>query len=203
MGFPMQQQDDHHPTDSSRACIVQWLRGRDQEAARALMEALHPQVIRIVQNHLPRGVDAEDLAQDVFVQFFKTLDRYDPARPLENWVSRLALNVCLKALRARGRRPEWRWADLSEGEQAVAESLLHEPETDAAQAKDGHELLARLLDALSPQERMILTLLNLEEKSVAEIAALTGWNGTLVKVRAFRARAKLRKALETLERKKV
>jgi len=182
--------------------IRAWLDARDERAACWLIESLHPQVIRIVQNHLPRGTDAEDLAQEVFVQFFKTLDRYDPARPLENWVSRLALNVCLKALRSRGRRPEWRWSDLSEGEQAVVESLIHEPETDCAQAKDGRELLGKLLDALSPQERMILTLLHLEEKSVAEIAAATGWNATLVKVRAFRARAKMRKALESLERKK-
>jgi RNA polymerase sigma-70 factor (ECF subfamily) len=186
-----------------QSAIRAWLDCRDQGAACRLMEALHPQVIRIVQNHLPRGVDAEDLAQDVFVQFFKTLDRYDRARPLENWVSRLALNVCLKALRSRQRRPEWRWSDLSEGERAVVHSLLHEPETDASQATDGRELLVKLLDALSPQERMILTLLHLEERSVAEIATITGWNATLVKVRAFRARAKLRKALETLERKKL
>jgi RNA polymerase sigma-70 factor (ECF subfamily) len=179
-----------------------WLAHRDQGAACRLMEALHPQVIRIVQNHLPRGMDAEDLAQDVFVQFFKTLDRYDPARPLENWVSRLALNVCLKALRSRQRRPEWRWSDLSEAEQAVAASLLHQPETPTELASEGRELLAKLLDSLAPQERMILTLLHLEEMSVAEIAAMTGWNGTLVKVRAFRARSKLRKALEALERKK-
>jgi RNA polymerase sigma-70 factor (ECF subfamily) len=92
---------------------------------------------------------------------------------------------------------------LSEGEQVVVDSLLHGPETDASQARDGRELLVKLFDSLSAQERMILTLLHLEEKPVAEIAAMTGWNATLVKVRAFRARAKLRKALETLERKKL
>jgi RNA polymerase sigma-70 factor (ECF subfamily) len=91
---------------------------------------------------------------------------------------------------------------LSEGEQTVVDSLLHQPETDRGHATDGRELLVKLLDALSPQERMILTLLHLEEKPVAEIAAMTGWNATLIKVRAFRARAKMRKALETLERKK-
>ena len=190
-------------SDATRDLVSAWVAHRDQGAACRLMEALRPQVIRIVQNHLPHGMDAEDLAQDVFVQFFRTLDRYDRVRPLQNWVSRLALNVCLKALRSRGRRPEWRWSDLSEGEQAVVESLMHEPDTDSAQAKDGRELLGKLLDALSPQERMILTLLHLEEKPVAEIAAMTGWNATLVKVRAFRARAKLRKALESLERKKM
>lgn len=183
------------------SAVRAWLDERDQSAACRLMEALHPQVVRIVQNHLPRSIDAEDLAQDVFVQFFRTLDRYDRSRPLENWVSRVALNVCLKALRSRQRRPEWRWSDLSEGEQVVVEALRQEPETISPPAADGRELLGRLLDALSPQERMILTLLHLEEKSVAEIAAMTGWNATLVKVRAFRARAKMCKALEALERK--
>jgi RNA polymerase sigma-70 factor (ECF subfamily) len=189
--------------DENQRDLQAWVAHRDQDAACRLMEVLHPQVVRIVQNHLPRGVDAEDLAQDVFVQFFKTLDRYDRARPLEHWVSRLALNVCLKALRSRGRRPEWRWSDLSEGEQVVVDSLLHAPETDVSQARDGRELLVKLFDSLSAQGRMILTLLHLEEKPVAEIAAMTGWNATLVKVRAFRARAKLRNVLETLERKKL
>lgn len=167
------------------------------------MEWLHPQVVRIVQNHLPRGMDAEDLVQEVFVQFFRTLDRYDPTRPLQNWMSRLALNVCLKALRSRKRRPEWRWSDLSEGERMVVDSLLHASATDAPQARDGLELLVKLMDSLSAQERMIMTLMHLEEKPVAEVAAMTGWNATLIKVRAFRARAKMKKALETLEQKKL
>ncbi|MEI6872522.1 MAG: sigma-70 family RNA polymerase sigma factor [Verrucomicrobiota bacterium] len=190
-------------TETLRELVSAWVASRDQDAARRLVEALHPQITRIVQNHIPRGMDAEDLAQEVFVQFFRTLERYDPTRPLENWVSRLALNVCLKALRTRARRPEWRWADLSETEQAVVASLFHETEADSSQAQDARELLAKLLDALSPQERMILTLLHLEEKSVEEIATATGWNATLVKVRAFRARAKMKKALKTLAEEKL
>lgn len=189
-------------SDSTRDPLHAWLAGRDEAAATQLIDIIYPQIIRIVQNHLPRGMDAADLAQEVFVQFFRTLDRYDPERPLENWVSRLTLNVCLKALRSRGRRPEWCWSDLSEGEQSVVKSLLHDAETDSTHSRDGRELLAKLLDALSPQDRMILTLLHLEEKSVAEIATMTGWNATLVKVRAFRARGKMRKALAGLEREK-
>ena len=176
-----------------------WLDFGDQDAATHLVNALYPQVVRIVQNHLPRNRDAEDLAQEVFIQFFRTLHRWEPSRPLENWVSRLAMNVCLNALRAQRRRPEWRWSDLSAGEQAVVESLLNQsvttvPDEDAF----GRELLSKLLDALAPQERMILTLLHLEENSVAQIAVLTGWNATLVKVRAFRARLKLRGILADL-----
>jgi RNA polymerase sigma-70 factor (ECF subfamily) len=189
-------------TDTPRELVAAWVASRDQDAARRLVEILHPQVSRIVQNHTPRGMDAEDLAQDVFVQFFRSLERYDPTRPLENWLSRLALNVCLNALRTRARRPEWRWGDLSEGEQAVLASLVKEPETNPSKAHDARELLLKLLDLLSPAERMILTLLHLEEKSVEEIAAVTGWNATLVKVRAFRARNRMKKALKTLGEEK-
>jgi RNA polymerase sigma-70 factor (ECF subfamily) len=117
---------------------------------------------------------------------------------LENWLSRLALNVCLNALRARARRPEWRWADLSAGEREILASLVNESEINPANAHDARELLLKLLDVLSPPERMILTLLHLEEKSVEEIKASTGWNATLIKVRAFRARGKLKKALKAL-----
>lgn len=190
-------------SESPHDFLDAWILRRDEDAARRLMEWLHPQVVRIVQNHLPRGMDAEDLVQEVFVQFFRTLDRYDPTRPLENWMSRLALNVCLKALRSRKRRPEWRWSDLSEGERMVVDSLLHASATDAPQARDGLELLVKLMDSLSAQERMIMTLMHLEAKPVAEVAAMTGWNATLIKVRAFRARAKMKKALETLEQEKL
>ena len=185
-------------SDTLRELVSAWQESRDEDAARRLVEILHPQIFRIVQNHIPRGMDAEDLAQDIFVQFFRTLERYDPSRPLENWLSRLALNVCLNALRARARRPEWRWADLSAGEREILASLVNESEINPANAHDARELLLKLLDVLSPPERMILTLLHLEEKSVEEIKASTGWNATLIKVRAFRARGKLKKALKAL-----
>ena len=176
-----------------------WLDSGDQDAATHIVDMLYPQVVRIVQNHLPRNRDAEDLAQEVFIQFFRTLHRWEPPRPLENWVSRLAMNVCLNALRAQRRRPEWRWSDLSAGEVAVVELLLNQSVTTVPDdGAFGGELLSKLLDALAPQERMILTMLHLEEKSVAEIALLTGWNATLVKVRAFRARSKLRGMLAEL-----
>ena len=63
------------------------------------------------------------------------------------------------------------------------------------------ELVYKLLDELKPQDRLVLQLLDLEQRSVAEISASTGWNPSLVKVRAFRARAKLKKLFEELQRK--
>jgi RNA polymerase sigma-70 factor (ECF subfamily) len=69
------------------------------------------------------------------------------------------------------------------------------PDTDAASAR---ELLERLLSQLKPEDRLVITLLDLEQKSVKQISQLTGWGVPLVKVRAFRARRKLRKLAESL-----
>ena len=177
--------------------LTAWKNSGDESAASRLIEALHPQVHRIVMNHLPRGVAPEDLVQDVFVHLFKNLHRYEPSRPLENWVSRLCLNLCLNALRSRSRRPEYRWSDLPEEAQHAAEALLQQSVENPA-PNESSELLNLLMESLAPKDRIIVTLLHLEERSITEIADLTGWNETIIKVRAFRARARLRSALGKL-----
>ena len=180
--------------------ISAWLRERDESAARELMTRLYPQVARIARSHLPFRMEEADLVQEIFAKLFLNLHRYDARLALENWVSRVSINVCRDHLRAHARRPELRWSDLSGGEQAALEAALQAPdavpEETAANAK---ELLGKLLETLNPDDRLVLTLLYLEEKSVAEIATLTGWSRPLVKVRAFRARAHVRKALSALQ----
>jgi RNA polymerase sigma-70 factor (ECF subfamily) len=190
-------------TPTLRDEVESWRRSHDEAAARRLIDALYPQVIRIVRNHLPFRTDEEDLAQEVFVQLFRTLERYDSAQPLENWVSRLALNVCLKALRSRRRRPELRWSDLSEEELRAMDSLLHSPagEDSAGPADSGADtraLLLRMLDSLSAEDRLVITLLHLEEKTLKEIQVLTGWSSIVIRMRAYRARGRLRKMLAHL-----
>ena len=69
----------------------------------------------------------------------------------------------------------------------------------AGEALAARELLEKLLDQLKPEDRMVVQLVDLEQKTLVEVAELTGWNTTVVKVRAFRARRKLRILLEKLE----
>jgi RNA polymerase sigma-70 factor, ECF subfamily len=174
-----------------------WRERRDEAAARGLMDALYPQVIKIVQNHLPRGGEPAELAHAVFVQFFRTLDRYDTSRPLANWVSRLALNVCLNALRSARRRPEVNWVDLTDDERRVAELLLSRAENEPteAPAEESRGLLERLLATLEPQDRMLLVLIHLEERPVAEVARLLGCSRVVARMRAYRARRRLRQQI--------
>ena len=177
------------------ACLAQ-VRLGDADAARALVEHLYPLVIKIVRAHRPRRTAEEDLAQEVFMKLFHRLDQYQgrDGVPLAHWVSRVAVTTCLDALRSERRRPEWRWADLGEGERAWVEFFVgEEPAPAPSDAHSAREATDRLLSMLAPDDRLVLTLLDLEERSVAEISTLTGWGRSAVKVRAFRARQKLRK----------
>ncbi len=171
----------------------------DQDAARALVDQLYPLVIRIVRSHLPRRAAEEDLAQEVFVKLFSRLGQYEarPDVPFTHWVSRLAVRTCLDALRAERRRPEWRWSDFSEDEAVWLDYLIAEtPAAPESAAMDARETVEKLVSQLAAPDRLVITLLDLEQRSLKEIAGLTGWSITRIKVRAFRARRKLRALAE-------
>jgi RNA polymerase sigma-70 factor (ECF subfamily) len=180
--------------------LLAGVRRGDQAAARALVEALHPLVRKIARAHLPRRVGEDDLAQEIFLKVFSRLDQYRGVVPFPHWVSRIAVTTCIDQLRFQQRRPELRWSDLSENQAAVLEAVLvAEDSGREVEVSSAKELVGRLIEQLPPADRLVITMLDLEQRSVAEISAATGWGRSLVKVRAFRARRKLRKILETLE----
>jgi RNA polymerase sigma-70 factor (ECF subfamily) len=163
----------------------------DQDAAQALVVHTHPLVLKLVRAYRALAHTDDDLMQEVYLAMFARLHRYQPRPqvPFEHWLARLAVNVCRDVLRAEGRRP--RLGGLSpaaQDELAVLESGSG-GHRDAAAAR---EVVDALLCRLPPDDRLVLTLLDLEQRSVAEIADLTGWSRPLVKVRAFRARLRLR-----------
>lgn len=176
------------------------VRERDQAASRQLVNELYPQVIRIVRSHLPRRVAEEDLTQDIFLKMFTRLEQYQGNVPFPHWVSRIAVTTCIDQLRAQKRRPEFRWADLPEEQAEILDHVLSdEREALPGDALEARELVQKLLDQLKPDDRMVIQLLDLEQKTLVEISALTGWNQTLIKVRAFRARRKLQKLFQELQ----
>lgn len=182
---------------------LQRVKENDPEAAQELVRELFPLVMRIVRGHLPRRMDAEDLAQIVFVKVFQKMDQYHGDAPFPHWVSRIAVNTCLNELRSEKARPELRWADLGEEQAEALERVLERSdETPVDEQVATRDLAERLMETLPPRDRLILTLLDLEERSVAETARITGSPEAVVKVRAFRARRKLRKELERLEKPK-
>jgi RNA polymerase sigma factor (sigma-70 family) len=137
--------------------LVRRARGGEATAAHRLVEHLHPLVHRWVRHHLPRRESEEDLVQEVFLKLLQKLDHYRERAgvPFEHWVSRLTVRTCIDALRAERARPEWRQADLGEGERVLLDYLIDprsvEPERYPEEAQ---ALVQRLFAQLAPAERL-------------------------------------------------
>lgn len=179
------------PAIDLQDCLARVARGEPQ-AARELVSHTHPMVLRLVRAHRSHSFSDEDLVQEVYLTMFTKLDRYHAREgvPFEHWLSRLTVNTCRDALRSEARRPGLHM--MSGAARRGLETLAggrNNAELDALAAR---ELLDLLLAQLAPDDRLVLSLLDLEQRSVAEIARITGWSRALVKVRAFRARRKLR-----------
>lgn len=182
------------------ANVAAWQRDRDEDAARRLIAGLYPRVLAIIRGRLPRRMAEQDLAQEIFMRFFEKLGSYDHRAPLAHWLSRIAVNVCIDALRAEARRPELRWADLSEAEAEALTATLASREASAPDAAAASDLTTKLLDTLDAKDRLIVEMLDLEGRSVRDVQQLTGWGESAIKIRAFRARRKLRKTILKLEK---
>ena len=182
--------------DSNAGALVNAALAHDDDAARTIVRQLYPMVSKVVRSHRPRRTAEEDLCQMIFIKVFQKLPQFSGKVPLEHWVSRIAVNTCLNQIESEKVRPELRHADLSEEEVAVVENLAT---TSAELAPDkrlaSRQLVEHLLEALKPAERLVIDLLYLQGHSVEEARNITGWSSALVKVRAFRARQKMKRQL--------
>ena len=174
----------------------------DESLVAAALEGDDEAFIRLVTRHKRRVIalaarfidireDLDDICQDVFMKAYYYLRSYKKDFPFEHWLSRITVNTCYDALR-KINRLRTHTVPMSESVSAVADPSWDEKRT----REEAHRTLYRGLAKLKAPERLVLTLLELEEKSVRDVAKLTGWTESNVKVRAFRARRALRKILE-------
>jgi len=182
--------------DLDVGALVAAARRHDEEAARELVRRLYPLVLKMVRSHRPRRTAEEDLCQMIFIKIFQKLSQFSGKVPLEHWISRVAINTCINQIQAEKVRPEFRHADLSDEEVAVVQNLAAtNEELGPDRSFAARDLVERLLTGLKPVERLVIDLLYLQQRSIAEVQALTGWGASLVKVRAFRARQKMKEQL--------
>ena len=148
-----------------------------------------------------RGL-VEDAAQEVFLKAFTQLGSYEGRGSMEGWLTRIATNTCLNTIRAAKRRPELTGSDLTEDENNWLDQKLSdvagELHRSAERNRVAVDLADRLLSALPAEDRLALRLIDGEDASVKEVAEMTGWSESKVKVRAFRARKRAREAMEKL-----
>ena len=190
------------PVDvDDQAAIAAVLRG-DTARFEVLVRRYQPRVFATARRYARRESEVEDIVQEVFIKAFQKLASYRGAAPFEHWLMRLAVRTCYDALRAHQRSRETPFVDISDPDQDWLERFVSDEGDRGEHAEAARQLVGRLLEHLSPSARLVITLLEIEERSVKEIAALTGWSVPLVKVRAFRARQEMRKCLEKLSRQK-
>ena len=180
------------------ACL-EGLRRRDERSATDFVRELYPLVLKLVRSHLPRRASEEDLCQTVFIKVLANIGQFSGKAPVEHWVSRIAINTCLNALKAESVRPELRWSDLSTDQAAVLEAVTSNPgELNPSDGAASRDLVEAMLGRLKPPERLVISMLHLEGYSMDDIKEATGWNIATIKVRAFRARQKLKRIFTEL-----
>ena len=184
------------------ACLRRWKEG-DEAAAEELIRHLFPVISRIVRTHLPRRDDEKDLVQEILMKTFTKLHQYKGDAPITHWVSRLALTTCLDRLRAQKIRPEVRRTDLTPDESDVFDAAwLTGSSPDAGEAIAARDLVDKILSFLSPEDRSLVLMVDLEGRSLQEISDATGWSISKIKMRLFRVRPQLRQMIHKLEERK-
>ena len=167
-----------------------------------LIAKYQPRVFATARRYARRESEVEDIVQEVFIKAFQKLGSYRAEAPFEHWLMRLAVRTCYDFLREHQRNRETAFSDFSTEDMSWLDRFSNASPESAEPAKYARELVEQVMAQLTPDARLILTLLEIEDRSVKEISALTGWSTPLVKVRAFRARAQMRKVLEKMMRQK-
>ena len=191
---------DSVATGPSDAELVSEVRAGRDAAFEELFIRHRRRVALIASRFFRRREQIEEVVQESFAKAFFALGEFSnrQAESFGAWLARIAFNVCYDELRRLKRRPESSLSELDEDEAA----WLRERTRDSRDARGveseavSRELAAKLLARLSPEDRLVLVMLDVEGLSTAEIAEVTGWSVSKVKVRAHRARAHLRKVLK-------
>lgn len=204
MGIPALEPPRLSATDSlndkTDAELIGEVLNGDLSRFEPLVTRYSPRLFATARRYARRENEVEDIVQEIWSKAFHKLRTWRGDAPFEHWLMRLAVHTCYDFLRDHKRNREDNLTDLTQDEEDWLERFAAEPAGDVTQADAAKQLVQKLLAQLSPASRLIINLLEIEEKSVKEIAALTGWSVPLVKVRAFRARAEMRKCLKRITR---
>jgi RNA polymerase sigma-70 factor (ECF subfamily) len=174
----------------------------DESAFAEIVRRYSPRVFSVASRFFRQRSLVEEAAQEVFLKAYTQLESFEGRGSFEGWLTRIATNTCLNMIRSSKRRPELTVSDLTDDEQSWLDQQQSAGDG-GAQASVENSLVAadladRLLAVLPPEDQQALLMIDGEDASIKEVAEATGWSESKVKVRAFRARKKLREAMEKL-----
>jgi RNA polymerase sigma-70 factor (ECF subfamily) len=175
-----------HDGDPAEAQLIRATLAGDEEAFAALVQRHQGRVFRLAGRFFRQRQDVEEVAQETFLRAWLKLGTYSARAPFEHWLTRLCLRCAYDRLRRPGASPA----------KSGSYDELQDPIAATAADPTARIEVERLLARLQPADRFLLVLLEAEGWSVAEIAERLGWSRVNVKVRAHRARQRLRRVLE-------
>ena len=186
--------------------LARFAREGDESAFEEIMRRYSRRVFHYASKFFRQRSLVEEAAQEVFLKAFTELGSYEGRGSMEGWLTRITTNTCLNILRSSRRRPELTVSDLTDDETAWLDNNLAVAANERHQSSErslaAADLAGRVLQTLAPEDRLVLTLIDGEDASVDEVAKMTGWSESKVKVRAFRARRRMRESVEKLLHRK-
>ena len=175
--------------------IIEKARTGDSAAFNKVVLAYRRRILGTISRLIGRPEDVEDVAQEVFVRLYYSLDQLRTNEVFEPWLYRLSINACYDYLRRAKRRNEPRMSDLSEQQVMMADSVAGSKQQREEQRKGRvREFTQSLFRHVSEEDRLLLTLKEVEGLSLKELEEVYGVNENALKVRLFRARQRVLKA---------
>lgn len=182
--------------------MVNQARGGDERAFEEILRRYSPRVFRIASKFFRQRDEVEDAAQEAFLKAYTQLSSYEGRGSLEGWLTRITTNQCINKLRSAKRRPESSVSELTDHEGPWLENQLAGVSMERHQSSESGRVAAdlaeKVLSELPADDRLVLMSIDGEQLPVKDVAAMTGWSESKVKVRAFRARRRMRQAIEKL-----
>ncbi len=175
--------------------VIERARAGEAAAFNQVVLAYRKRILGTISRLIGRPEDVEDVAQEVFVRLYYSLDQLSTAEVFEPWLYRLTVNACYDYLRRAKRRNESRMADLSEQQVMMADSAAGgKQQSEERQKTEVREFVDALFRHVSEEDRLLLTLKEVEGLSLKELEQIYGVNENVLKVRLFRARQRVLKA---------
>ena len=166
--------------ERNEADLIAAVLSGDSASFEPLVQKYSPRIFAMARRYARRENEVEDIVQEVWLKAYEKLGSFRQEAPFEHWLMRLAVRTCYDFLRAHQRNRESTFSELSDAESDWLERFVSQPEASSENAEAARQLVERILTQLSPPACLIITLLEIEERSVKEIAQLTGWSVPLV-----------------------
>ena len=174
----------------------------EESAFEEIMRRYSPRVFRFASKFFRQRSLVEEAAQEVFLKAFTELGSFEGRGSMEGWLTRITTNTCLNLLRSSKRRPELTVSDLTEDETDWLDKHMSTTATERHESSErslvAADLAGRVLQTLAPDDQLVLTMIDGEDATVKEVVEVTGWSESKVKVLAFRARGRMREAVQKL-----